>query len=169
LEFDRTYFYCSFRPELKWKLARIKIFLHLTARNQPLCGNVRIEAWLHATDAAAAPRDRRDGGFDATGTAAAHSPDDDPPRCLLPGEDLLSSFPLLSSALSAPNSRPRSRSSPLSHRVGFGVFHLHWEGALVYTCDDLLTKNAGALVFHRVCSPGCAGRWRIGRWQNSRG
>ena len=107
LEFDRTYFYCSFQPELEWKLARIKIFLHLTARNQPLCGNVRIEAWLHATDAAAAPRDRRDGGFDATGTATAHSPDDDPPRCLLPGEDLLSSFPLLSSALSAPNSRPR--------------------------------------------------------------
>jgi hypothetical protein len=53
---------------------------------------------------------------DATGTAAAHSPDDDPPRCLLPGEDLLSSFPLLSSALDVPNSRPRSRSSPLSHR-----------------------------------------------------
>jgi hypothetical protein len=87
-------------------------------------------------------RDRRGGGFDATGTAATHSSDDDPPRCLLPGEDLLSSFPLLSSALAAPSSRPRSRSSPLSHRVGFGVFHLHWEGALVYTCDDLLTKYA---------------------------
>ena len=37
-----------------WKLARIKIFLHLTARNQPLCGNGRIEAWLHATGATAA-------------------------------------------------------------------------------------------------------------------
>jgi hypothetical protein len=38
LEFGRIYLYYSFRPELEWKLARIKIFLHLTARNQPLCG-----------------------------------------------------------------------------------------------------------------------------------
>ena len=105
-----------FGPNWNGNWPGLKFSFTLRPRNQPLCGNVRIEAWLHATDAAAAPRDRRDGGFDATGTAAAHSSDDDPPRCLLPGEDLLSSFPLLSSALAAPNSRPRSRSSPLSHR-----------------------------------------------------
>jgi hypothetical protein len=54
LKFGRTYLYCSFQPELEWKLTRIKIFLHLTARNQPLCGTLRIEAWTHATDATAA-------------------------------------------------------------------------------------------------------------------
>jgi hypothetical protein len=75
LEFGTTHLYCSFRPELESKLARIKISLHLTARNQPLCRTLRIEAWTHVTGAAAVARcDRRDDGFDATGTAAAHSP-----------------------------------------------------------------------------------------------
>jgi hypothetical protein len=158
LEFGTTHLYCSFRPELELKLARIKISLYLTARNQPLCRTLRIKAWTHATDAATtARRDRRDGGFDTTGTATAHSPDDDPPRCLLPGEDLLSSFPLLSSALAAPNSRPRSPHQVRRHLQELRC--VHGQGRLApppvprlprttsspvpppVSTDDLLTKR----------------------------
>jgi hypothetical protein len=79
-------------------------------------------------------------GHDATGTAA-HSPDDNPPRCLLPGEDLLSSFPLLSlsqtlaldlAPLRSRTATLRLRSRPRAHcyRVGSSWGHHRSSGPL---------------------------------------